>query len=140
MVLAEAFPTVLDLNRLVLFDHAVLHSADLGGPPSLHPPLPVRAGEFGVKRQTIAQGLDVMARAGLAEMQVADQGIEFKAADRAEAFVNVLASGYATELNARARWAVAAFGELDDDALRQQMRAIFDAWSEEFDDAQGTGP
>ena len=46
MLLAEAFPAGLDLNDLVLLDHGLLHSADLGGPESLHPPLPIRAGEF----------------------------------------------------------------------------------------------
>ncbi|MGL5824044.1 MAG: ABC-three component system middle component 2, partial [Nocardioides sp.] len=46
MVLVEAFPEHLDLNRLVLLDHGLLHSADLGGPESLHPPVPIRAGEL----------------------------------------------------------------------------------------------
>jgi hypothetical protein len=43
MVLTSAFPEHLDLNQLVLLDHGVLHSADLGGPPSLHPPVPKSA-------------------------------------------------------------------------------------------------
>jgi hypothetical protein len=64
MILTEAFLEHLDVNRLVLLDHSVLHTADLGGPESLHPPLPIRAGELGVKRTTIEQGLQVMLRAG----------------------------------------------------------------------------
>lgn len=37
-VLAEAYPRSLDLNRLVLLDHGLLHSEDLGGPRvSTHP-------------------------------------------------------------------------------------------------------
>jgi hypothetical protein len=139
MVLAEAFPVALDLNRLVLLDHGLLHSADLGGPASLHPEIPIRAGEFGVKRQTIARGLDIMMRAGLAQMVATDRGIEFEAADQAEGFVNILASGYARELHRRASWVVATFSDMDEGSLRQQMRRIFDAWSEEFDESDWTG-
>ena len=139
MLLAEAFPVVLDLNRLVMLDHGLLHSADLGGPASLHPELPIRAGEFGVKRQTILRGLEIMMRAGLAEMIVTDHGIEFRADEQAEGFVNILASDYARELHTRATWVVAMFGNLDENSLRQQVRQIFDAWSEEFDQSHWAG-
>jgi hypothetical protein len=133
MLLSEAYPAHLDLNRLVLLDHGVLHSADLGGPESLHPPLPIRAGELGMKRTTIEQGLQVMIRAGLAEMQVGEEGIQFVASDRAYGFVNLLASEYAAGLHSRAVWVVNHFEDLSEPSLREQMRGIFDTWSEEFE-------
>ena len=88
MVLQEAFPERLDLNQLVLLDHSVLHSADLGGPESLHPPVPVRASELGVKRQSIEAGLEVMIRAHLAHVGVGDRGIEFWAGEAADGFTS----------------------------------------------------
>lgn len=81
MLLSEAFPAHLDLNRLVLLDHGLLHSADIGGPESLHPPLPIRAGELGVKRRTIEDGLELMTRAGLAQMDVGGRGAEAERED-----------------------------------------------------------
>ncbi|HEX8509585.1 MAG TPA: ABC-three component system middle component 2 [Propionibacteriaceae bacterium] len=83
MILQEAFPEHLDLNQLVLLDHSFLHSADLGGPESLHLLVPVRAGELGVKRQSIEAGLEVMIRAHLAHVGVGDRGIEFWAGEAA---------------------------------------------------------
>lgn len=139
MLLAEAIPDTLDVSRLVLLDHAALHSEDLGGPSSLHPPLPIRAGELGVRRQVLKEGLDVMLQAGLVEAIVTLDGIEFRATDRAPAFARVLESSYAQRLHERARWAVSSFGHLNQDSLRQSMRAIFSAWSEEFDHSQGAG-
>lgn len=133
MLLSEAFPAHLDLNRLVLLDHGLLHSADLGGPDSLHPPLPIRAGEFGMKRKTIEQGLEVMTRAGLAEMDNSEGGINFRASDRAYGFVNILASEYAAGLQSRASWVIGHFEDLSEASLREQMRGIFDNWSEEFE-------
>jgi len=68
-VLTVAFPARLDLNRLVLLDHGLLHSADLGGPKSLHPPVPLRSGELGMKRERIQHGMEVLLRAELAHME-----------------------------------------------------------------------
>jgi len=133
MLLSEAFPARLDLNRLVLLDHGLLHSADLGGPESLHPRLPIQAGELGIKRTTIEQGLQVMIRAGLVEMDVSEQGIHFAASERAYGFVNLLASEYAGGLHSRAAWIVDHFEDLSEPSLRDQMRGIFDNWSEEFE-------
>src|SRR5690625_7831061 len=89
-----AVPAHLDINRLVLLDHGLLHSADLNGPESLHPPIPVRVGELGVKRQHIEDGLHVMIRAGLAEMSPEDSGIEFWASESSESFLKLLESEY----------------------------------------------
>lgn len=132
MILTEAYPEVLDVNRLVLLDHGVLHSADLGGPESLHPALPVRAGELGVKRDAVEAGLHLMLRAGLAEMTATAEGVQFQAGDGAHNFVEILGSNYATTLQDRVAWVVRHFEDLSESSLRQQTRAIFDSWSEEF--------
>lgn len=137
MILTEAYPERLDVNRLVLLDHGVLHSADLGGPESLHPALPVRAGELGVKRTAIEEGLQVMVRAELVEMSAVGSGIEFVASETAYSFVSVLASDYARTLHDRVGWIFSRFPNLSEEALRAEMRSIFASWSEEFgpDDA-----
>jgi hypothetical protein len=132
MILTEAYPERLDVNRLVLLDHGVLHSADLGGPESIHPALPIRAGELGVKRAAIEEGLQVMIRANLVEMNTGASGIGFCASETAYSFISVLASEYATTLHERVHWIFTRFSDLSEDALRNEMRAIFASWSEEF--------
>ncbi|MCO1339894.1 hypothetical protein BJH93_13510 [Kocuria polaris] len=133
MILVEAFPAHLDTNRLVLLDHGLLHSADLNGPKSLHPPIPVRVGELGVKRQHIEDGLHVMIRAGLAEMSAEDSGIEFWATESSESFLKLLESDYAQALHDRAHWVVGELGAVDDARLRERMREVSSHWSEEFE-------
>ena len=132
MVLKEAFPEHLDLNQLVLLDHSLLHSADLGGPESLHPPVPVRAGELGVRRQSIEAGLEVMIRAHLAHVGVGDHGIEFWAGEAADGFTELLETEYASQLSARASWVVQHFGVLDEQTLRTALSSVAQHWSEEF--------
>ncbi len=133
VLLAQAFPSRIDINRLVLLDHGLLHSADLGGPASLHPPLPIRSGELGIRRRTIEDGLEVMVRAGLVEMSTGDSGIEFWASETAEGFLRLLVSDYAGALQERASWVTSHFFVLDDEELRTQMKQVSQHWSEEFE-------
>ncbi|SFU01563.1 hypothetical protein SAMN05660657_04743 [Geodermatophilus amargosae] len=132
LILQNAFPEHLDLNQLVLLDHSVLHSADLGGPESLHPPVPVRASELGVKRQAIEAGLEVMIRAHLAHVGVGDGGIEFWAGEAADGFIKLLETEYAAQLSTRAAWVVQHFGTLDEQTLRAALSTVAQHWSEEF--------
>lgn len=139
-VLAVAHPVALDINQLVLLDHALLHSADLGGPESLHPPLPARVGELAVKRARLEQGAELLLRVGLAEMRAGSDGLQYSASDSAWHFLSLLESPYASRLADRARWVVGRFPDLGEPVLREALRAFFDAWAEEFASAtQGEG-
>lgn len=132
-LLAEAFPKSLDLNQLVLLDHGLLHSEDLGGPPSLRPPVPIRSSELGVKRHQLTLGLEVLTRVGLADMSAVANGIHFKAADGAHPFLSLLETSHARALAERARWVLGRYGDLSDTDLREAMREVSGRWSEEFE-------
>lgn len=133
MLLSEAFPSKLDLNRLVLLDYGLLHSADLGGPTSLYPPLPMRAGEFGVKRRSIEGGLELLVRAGLARIDIDSGGIQFSATERAPGFVALLVAEYAVSLHERAAWVIHYYGTLSESAMREAMQGIIARWTQEFE-------
>jgi ABC-three component (ABC-3C) system Middle Component 2 len=49
VVLDAAFPRAFDLSQLTWLDHLVVHTADIGGPDSLHPDIPQRTGELLVR-------------------------------------------------------------------------------------------
>ncbi len=132
-VLNEMHPKRADVGRLVLLDHCVLHSADIGGPPSLHPELPIRAGELGIKRVAIEQGLDVMIRVGLITISAVDSGIEFAASDTAGPFLGLLTAQYTKDLTLRAAWVAERFNDIDELGLREEMRRLAGSWEPEFD-------
>lgn len=131
-VLAESFPRRLDLNQLVLLDHSLLHSADLDGPASLHPPVPIRASELGMKREAIEAGLEVMIRANLVYAGVGPGGVEFWAGESAHGFARLLETPYAEELRSRAAWVLEHYGVLDEEVIRTALSAVSQHWSEEF--------
>lgn len=106
VLLAESHPRSLDLAELAVLDHAVLHSGDHDGPPSLHPSLPGHSGELGMKRTVLEQALLVLIRAELAGVKADETGLVYCATERGSAFVDILESPYVERLRERAEWVV----------------------------------
>lgn len=144
IVLTAVFPRNLDLSQLVLMDYCLIHSADIGGPPSLLPPIPARAGELGIKRTGIEHGLQVMMRAGMVDSLGTSDGLVYRASEEAAPFLALIKSSFVESLGAVANWVVSEFGALDADAIRRRMHDVAGSWTEEFDwvDAaeEGTTP
>lgn len=131
-VLVEAHPYAFDLQRLVYFDYLLVHSADAGGPESLHPSTPMRNGELLVRRSVIERGILLMVSRKLAERRLGDEGITYSATDEAGPFLDCLTSNYTQALRARAEWSVDSFGSLEDDQLKSYFDANFERWTREF--------
>jgi len=136
-VLVEAAPAALDLQRLAYFDYLLVHSADAGGPDSLHPNTPLRNGELLVRRGIIERGVLLMISRHLAERRVGMTGITFAATEEAAPFLDCLISPYSRALRERAEWAFERFGPLDETSLKAFFDAHFEKWTREF---QATRP
>lgn len=131
VLLSESFPEPLDLAQLVYLDHGMLHSSEMNGPPSLHPTLPAGPGELAMKRHLIEQGLIVLLRAGLAEVQATEDGLVYRATEDGPSFVEILESPYASELKSRAEWITRAHGHPHVD-VREATQAITNRWTHEL--------
>ena len=132
LVLLEAFyPEKLDLEALALLDYFVVHTADLGGPGSLHPALPERVGEYRVRRTLIQEALRMLLRVSLIEVVEAADGISFVSGDDTPAFVRLLNSDDNRDLSDRASW-LARRVHGDGAAAFASMRQLIDRWSLEF--------
>jgi len=131
-LLVAAFPEHFDLQRLIVFDHLVVHTGDLDGPTSLHPKIPMRSAELLVRRGIVERGLLLMISRGLVDRQASNKGILYHAGEFAETFLSSLTSAYLRELQDRANWVVKQFGALGDLELKQTTNHVFDRWFEEF--------
>jgi len=133
VVLCEAYPQSMSLQRLIVFDYLMVHSDDLpGGPPGLHPKTPHRSGELLVRRQVLQDGLILFESRGLAITLYAEDGVHYSATDRSAAFLDVLASPYAHELRERAVWLQATLGEMTDARVEALAREHIGRWGAEF--------
>lgn len=138
-ILEAAFPNRYDLQRLVELDYLVVHSADVGGPVSLHAPLPLRAGELLVRRQLIERGLLLMMSKGLIERHPAADGIEYLAGEIASPYLASLTAPYTVQLRERAQWLVENFAALSTDEIRGLIRRFFAHWTSEFETVKAIG-
>jgi hypothetical protein len=132
ILLVEAFPQSIELQKLVYLDYLLVHSADAGGPASLHPATPQREGEVVVRRGLIEQGLNLLLVRGLIERQAATDGFRYAANDSAGGLVVSLAAPYNQELRKRAEWVTATFAQQDTQALASFFREQLGHWGGEF--------
>ncbi len=139
VILAANFPETLDLQRLVDLDYLVVHSGDVDGPKSLHPPLPMREGELLVRRKIIESGLSLMMSRGLITRIAGPEGIFYVASDYAKPFVDSLATPYTRSLVDRANWVATTFGNMSTTELHNLISSFFDKWTTEFQPSQGLG-
>lgn len=131
-LLVAAHPRFFDLQRLVAFDHFVVHTGDVGGPTSLHVAVPMRTAELLVRRGLVERGLFLMVSKGLAERKVEQSGITYGAGEFAETFLSSLTSQYIRTLTERAVWVVREFGNLSEAEVKTQLGEYFDQWIEQF--------
>ena len=132
-------PAGADLQKLVLLDYAIVYSDDLGGPPSLHTPVPYRGSEYLSRRDQIAEGLYLMSTRGLVAVAMDETGITYFAGDAARTMVGALTSPYLRELQGRCRWAAATFATLSSRDLTQRFTQQGHLWGAEFDGASARG-
>lgn len=135
-ILLHSYPAKYDLQRLVIFDHYVVHTDDIGGPESLHARIPMRSAEILVRRNLIEKGLLIMMSRNLIERITDDRGVSYQAGEMSQPFLNSLETPYLKALSERAAWVVKNFGEFDDDQLRATTRRFFSNWIEQFQNAQ----
>lgn len=134
-VLAAAHPLSFDLQRLIAFDHLLVHTGELiGGPASLHPPAPMNmhTAELLVRRGLVERGLLLMMTRDLVRREAGGTGFRYRAGENAAPFFSIVASTYVAALRDRAGWLVDLLGSLTDPDFRAFMRGYFDHWVEEF--------
>jgi hypothetical protein len=135
-LLGAAHPRPFDLQRLVAFDYLLVHTGDIGGPSSLHPPAPLQSAELLVRRKLVEQALLLMMARDLVQREFGADGIRYRAGENAAPFLSSLQSEYLTALKERAKWLVEALADHNEQEFRAVMRQFFDRWVEEFQAAE----
>ncbi|MBA4806889.1 ABC-three component system middle component 2 [Brevundimonas sp.] len=131
-ILEALRPMTLDLADLVVLDHAVVHSGDLGGPHSLHPAVPGRKGELLVRRALVEESLILMRRFHMVLVCPSDEGLEYRASDEAAAYVELLESEYSVRLKTAAGWIAEEIALKGKAGFLGEVRMKLDTWTTAF--------
>jgi hypothetical protein len=132
-VLDACSPATLDLQRLIYVDYLLVHSSDFpSGPPSIHPATPYRSGSWLVRRQLVADGLELMFAKELLTKRFTEAGIDYAASPLTAPFLQHLSSIYSAALTTVARWLAQEVVPMSSDALRLVMEKHVGEWGAEF--------
>jgi ABC-3C biological conflict system middle component len=132
-LLLAAHPRRWDLQRIVQGEYLLVHSGDVtGGPPSLHPSAPQRAGELLVRRGLVERALLFMLSRQLICRSLSNDGIQYFAGENGLPFFDALQSPYSRSLLSRAKWVVETFGNMPGSELDEYMRSHWSDWGSEF--------
>lgn len=131
VILDSVSPKGLNLERLVALDHLIVHTEDLKGPSSLHPPVKTRAAEMLVRRGLVERGIEMMMGRGLIERRATDFGIHYSAGEESSIFTHLLRSKYALALKERAGW-LKAIALLEDNDFNAVVSKQIENWALQF--------
>jgi hypothetical protein len=133
LLILDAFaPRGFDLATISLLDYYIVHTGDAGGPPSLHPEINARAGEYYVRRHLVEEGLLLMARASLLEQVFTRSGISFRAQDTATAMIDLFGSAYNRRLAEAAQWLAREAADRGVEPFIQNLKDRLERWSHEI--------
>lgn len=131
-ILYESHPAPLDLQKLVYLDFLAVHSADVGGPSSLHPPTPHRAAELVLRRDLLEKGALLLMSRHLVERSNDSSGFLYLATEEAGPFLTALNANYTQHLRERIRWVISEFGGKTTEELGVYFERNLDRWGGEF--------
>lgn len=131
-LLLALHPRKVDLQRLVYLDYAVIYSADLGGPNSLHTPVPLRGGEYISRREIIEDGLYLMATRSFVDVTATDLGIAYGIGENGASLTGLIGGCYSKDLTERCRWVANEFGAKGDNELEQRFGTHGVLWGSQF--------
>lgn len=126
-------PGGADLQKLVLLDYAIVYSKDVGGPASLHTPVPYRNAELFSRRERIEQGLYLMSTRGLVDVVLDDRGMTYIAGQSSFTMVGSLSSKYWRDLQVRCAWVAERFGQSSSTELLNLFAESGHLWGAELE-------
>lgn len=123
----------LDLHRLTQYDYILVHSGEVAGPASLHPPSPVRISELRARRGLIQRSIERLFRKGLVAKHYAESGVTYGPTSAGLAFLKYLRSTYSTELSERAQWIGSHIHPMSTADIERVLQEASGKWSYEFE-------
>lgn len=133
VIILEVFePEQFDISTISLLDYYLVHTADAGGPESIHPDISARGGEYYVRRHLIEQGIALMMRCSLIEEIPTSSGIMFQSCEIAAALLDLISTSYNKKLIEAAKWLAIKSREDGQEQFFHHLRVNIDRWSQEL--------
>ncbi|MDA2518989.1 hypothetical protein PDN73_24825 [Bacillus cereus] len=124
----------LEFQEIVFYDYLTVYFGDVDKSfSSLHPSNPFHSVEYIVRRKIIKEGLNIVSRKGLIDIEYSSQGIKYRPNEYAETFLSYFESDYYEKLGYYANLVSEKFNKLSPSELSSYFRENIGLWKGEFE-------
>lgn len=121
-----------EIETLMYLDYLSLNTQDIGGPESLHPPIPNRGVQVYARKEILSKGIIILISKQLIDVVPTNMGICYQINKTGNKFLEFFTSDYFKELKSRSKWVVEKFYALSNSELNEFINIRLGKWGGEF--------
>ncbi|MBI0401125.1 ABC-three component system middle component 2 [Cyclobacterium marinum] len=120
------------LDEIMILDHLALNTFDVGGPVSLHAPIPNRGVQVYSKSKILNKSIQLLLSKELITLSATSNGFKYSINESGKNYLSYFESKYFHLLNDRVQWTMKNFGQMDESQLKKVVNQNLANWGEEF--------
>lgn len=118
--------------KLMVLDHISLNTYDVGGPASLHAPIPNRGVQIYSRKEILNESIKLLISKDLITINPNKNGLLYEITENGINYLTFFESKYFNQLKARVEWTSQKFGSFTDSDLKSYVNQNLSKWGEEF--------
>lgn len=132
VILAHSSSSSKSIDEIMIIDHLALNTFDVGGPVSLHAPIPNRGVQVYSKKQILNKSIQLLLSKELITISATSNGFEYLINESGKNYLKFFESKYFQLLNERVQWVNENFGQKNEVQLKNIVNQNLAKWGEEF--------
>lgn len=121
-----------DLDQIMYFDFLSLNTKDIGGPESIHAPVPKRGVQVYARKNLMQKGGNLLLSKELIDFRIDEHGFSYGINEVGKAFLTYFTSDYFREFSDRVNWVHQKFNNYSSEKLETFINENLSNWGGEF--------
>lgn len=120
------------IYKLMVLDHISLNTYDVGGPASLHAPIPNRGVQIYSRKEILNESIKLLMSKDLISLVPSKNGLLYEITNNGINYLSYFESKYFNQLKNKVEWTTEKFGNFTDEDLKMYVNQNLSKWGEEF--------
>lgn len=120
------------IYKLMILDHIALNTFDVGGPASLHAPIPNRGVQVYSRKEILNESIKLLISKDLIKLIPSKDGLPYEITKNGITYLAYFESKYFNQLKSKVEWTTKKFGNSTDGELKTYVTDNLSKWGEEF--------
>ena len=120
------------IYKLMVLDHISLNTYDVGGPASLHAPIPNRGVQVYSRKEILNESIKLLISKDLIGLIPSENGLLYEIKKNGINYLSYFESKYFNQLKDKVEWTTEKFGNSTDENLKIYINENLSKWGEEF--------